>query len=152
MFTKIKLLISGIIKYQSIFVFILLSIWIIPQIFIKINNYQYDFISILFNIFVIFLVYGIKAIKHAKIYNITKSILEDNSLIYIAEFTLNVFWLTFLLLLFIYILNNIIPGIITYYIGLFLSFLLNIFAVQSWNYYNEFNKNINYNFLNKLEA
>ncbi len=160
MFKNIKTLIIDIIKNQKMFILIILPIWIVPQFLFK-PNYKYSIEGIILNIFVLFLLYGFNAIRYGKIYNAVYKFVTDNkrndniSIVYPASFALNVFWYLMSTLLIVGFVNNstnLIPNIITYYMIIFLMFIINIVAIQGNDYYNKFIKSLNKDFTNNLEV
>lgn len=159
MFNKIKTLIIDIFKNQSLLMLIVLPIWIIPQFLFDVN-YKYSIEGIILNLFVLFLLYGFDVIRFSKTYEAIYKFALDNkkidiSIIYPASFAVNVFWNLMSLMLIVGFINNYIttiPSAITYYIILFITFVINVVAIQGKNYYNKLIKIVNEDFNKKLEV
>jgi len=157
MFSKIKTLVYDILKNQYIIILITLPIWILPQFLFELKNYKYGLDSILINILVLFLLYGINIIKYNKVYNRAKQLCKESSehILDTAIFGVNAFWNMMSILLIVGIINystTFIPDIITYYINLSLMFIISIISFQGNTYYRKFIKSINQDFIDKLEA
>jgi len=147
MLNNIKILIKDLIKTQKILIIILTPIWIFLLYFQKVK--QLAISEVLFVMVIMFILYGFKHIKYAKIYNLAYKIFSNDDillkkysvLLFKGSFAINIFWNMMTILFITYLLTNINANI--FYFAYFILFLCTLISAQNNYYFNELINDIN---------